>query len=150
MDDRCLPHSRVAFAAVCSLLALVFGLPHAIEAADRSHEHSLVGSFTTSKRYNDETNVLISISISREGAGYRLGFQGFGRALHGRAPEGAGHGHITAGIFRFRFEDSFGNRGAGTFRRSRDHYILRIELSEVAEPMLMPAYGEMPMYRDKA
>ena len=151
MHVRCLPRRAVAWAIICSVLALAdVAAAGVATAADRSRDHALVGSFSTSKRYTEQNNILISISVVREGAGYRLNFNGFGRALHGHAPEGAGLGRIKDGVYRFRFEDSFLNRGSGTFRRVRDHYLLHIEITELAEPRIMSAYGDTPLYRDKA
>ena len=134
---------------ICGVLADACLSSARLLAADPPRASSLAGSFSTSDLYSERNNISISISVVREGAGYRLNFQGYGRALHGHAPEGAGHGQITNGVFRFQFEDSFFNRGSGTFRRVRDHYLLHIDISEVAEPRIMSAYGDTPLYRDK-
>jgi hypothetical protein len=119
-------------------------LPLQLLAAD-----SLLGSFSTSDIYSKRNNISLHVSVRREDGGYRLGFQGMGHALHGHAPEGAGHGQIKDGIFRFQYQDSFSNRGSGTFRRVGDHYLLHIDISDVAEPRIMSAYGDTPLYRHK-
>jgi hypothetical protein len=134
-------YALLAYASVSSAQVL---------AKEPSRERPLIGSFSTRYRYSEENNLSISISVEREGAGYRLGFQGYGRALHGHAPEGSGEGEIKDGIFRFQFQDSFSNRGTGTFRRVGRRYLLHIDISEVAESRIMAAYGDdIPLYRDK-
>jgi hypothetical protein len=116
----------------------------------RESRQLLVGSFRTSEAYSERNSLQISIVIEREDAGYRLDFQGYGRAIHGHAADGEGRGKIKEGVFRFQFEDSFFNRGSGTFRRVGDHYILHIDISEIAQPRIMAAYGDdIPLYRDK-
>lgn len=119
------------------------------DPAKKRELDSLVGSFSTSDRYSERNNISLSISVRREEGGYRLGFQGMGHALHGHAPEGSGYGRIKDGVFRFKFEDSFSNRGSGTFRKVGDHYLLHIDISDVAEPSILSAYGDTPLYRDK-
>jgi hypothetical protein len=141
---------RIAGAAVltiCSVLSPQVGTAN--QKPSRSAD-SLLGSFSTSERYSEQNNISISISVRREDGTYQLGFQGMGRALHGHAPEGSGHGQIKEGVFRFQFEDSFSNRDSGTFRKVGDHYLLHIDISDVAEPRIMSAYGDTPLYRDKA
>ena len=151
---RCLLqlHHSVFRIAVAAVLTIWFVLSPQVRSADQTHSRSadaLLGSFSTSDRYNEDNNISISISIRREDGSYSLGFQGMGRALHGHAPEGAGHGQIKKGVFRFQFEDSFFNRGTGTFRKVGDHYLLHIDISDIAEPSIMSAYGDTPLYRDK-
>jgi hypothetical protein len=144
-----LPRDSVARMALCTVLVCTFVFSGQLAAAESSRGRSLIGSFGTSDSYNERNNISIWISVKWEGAGYRLNFQGGGRALHGHAPEGGGHGQIRNGVFHFQFEDSFPNRGSGTFRRVGDRYLLHIEISDIAEPSIMSAYGETPLYRDK-
>jgi hypothetical protein len=134
---------RAPFVVFGILISCV--LPLQLLAAD-----SLLGSFSTSDSYSKRNNISLYVSVRREDGGYRLGFQGMGHALHGHAPEGGGHGQIKDGVFHFQFEDSFSNRGSGTFRRVGDHYLLHIDISDVAEPSIMSAYGDTPLHRDKA
>jgi|GEM_PF-3107407 len=119
------------------------------EARNKSAE-TLLGSFSTSDDYGERNGISISISVQREEDGYRLNFQGTstGRAGHGHAPEGGGHGQIREGVFRFEFQDSFLNRGSGTFRRAGKHYLLHIEISHVAESRIMSFYDDTPLQRD--
>jgi hypothetical protein len=133
-------------------VAAVLTVSPQVRAADQTHSRSadaLLGKFSTSDRYSEQNNISISISVRRENGSYQLGFQGMGRALHGHAPEGSGNGQIEGGVFRFRFQDSFSNRGFRTFRGVGDHYLLHIEISDVAEPRIMAAYDDTPLYRAK-
>jgi hypothetical protein len=136
--------SRELFAPSTALLLLVAAGP--LQAREPK---PFLGSFSTSEAYSKRNNLSVSISVARDGDGYRLNFQGWGHALHGHAPEGDGYGQFTDGAFRFQFEDSFLNKGSGTFRRNGDHYLLHIDISEVAEPSILSAYDDVPLYRDK-
>ena len=62
---------------------------------------------------------------------------------HGAAPDGGGDGRVDAnGIFRFTYEDSFFNKGRGTFRRTKRGYLLSIHIDDVQDSRCMPFYGE--------
>ena len=54
-----------------------------------------------------------------------------------------GEGQIKDGVFHFEFQDSFGPTEAQTFRHvGRRSSLLHIDISEVAEPRIMDAYGD--------
>ena len=143
---QCVFHVAILAASASACILLLQST--AADSARTSSSDSLLGSFSTSDSYNKHNNISLHISVQREDGSYRLNFQGMGRALHGHAPEGGGRGKIVGRILRFQFEDSFFNRGTGTFRKLGDHYLLRIDISVVAEPSILSAYGDTPVYRD--
>lgn len=147
-------HSSMIFRLPCLFILsslVLAGLQQSAagEVRDKSGE-TLLGSYSTSDNYSERNGISISISVHREEGGYRLNFQGTstGRAGHGHAPEGGGHGQIKDGVFLFEFQDSFSNRGSGTFRRAGKHYLLHIDISHLAEPRIIVFYDDIPLQRD--
>lgn len=68
-------------------------------------------------------------------AKYSLEFGAGHSDAHGAAPDGSGDGQIGSdGILRFSFEDSFSNKGKGTFQHSKRGYILLIQISDAQDP----------------
>lgn len=98
----------------------------------------------------DPRDVYLSVSVVRDGGKYSLGLMAAHPDAHGAAPDGGGAGRIGAdGVLRFEFEDSFSNRGSGTFRRARGGYGLSIHIDEVHESRCLPFYGTHVLRRVK-
>jgi hypothetical protein len=101
--------------------------------------------FSNGQERND---VGIEITISRDERGYVLGFQAAHPDAHGAAPDGEGVGRIGPdGVFRFTYEDSFSNRGTGTFRHGPRGYELSIQITEVVDPRCMAFYDDFTFER---
>ncbi len=67
---------------------------------------------------------------------------------HGAAPDGSGEGRVDAhGTLRFTYEDSFSNKGDGTFRRAKGGYLLSIHIQDVQDSRCLPFYGEHLLQR---
>lgn len=137
-----------------SLLAWLLGvsllLIGDLYAADATSSLSggLVGTYFYESHNGGSYEVIIEVSISREGKRYVLGFQGAHPEAKGAAPEGGGTGKIGAdGVLRFPYEDSFSNRGTGSFRRTRHGYRLIIDITHLREPRCDMFYGDWPMRR---
>lgn len=70
---------------------------------------------------------------------------------HGAAPDGGGEGEVDrAGVFRFTYEDSFSNKGTGTFRRTRKGYLLSIKIDDVQDSRCLVFYGDKTLQRRSA
>ena len=68
---------------------------------------------------------------------------------HGAAPDGEGEGRIDRdGVLRFTYEDSFSNKGTGTFRRAKKGYLLTVQIDQVEESRCLVFYGEHTFQRD--
>jgi hypothetical protein len=105
-------------------------------------ERQLVGDY----RYETDSDsiyaVYIDFSVWRDGDKVVIGFQGAHPRGAGAAPEGGGTGHIDSdGVLRFEYEDSFFNKGKGTFRRTKQGYKLFIHIDDLAEPRCAMYYG---------
>jgi hypothetical protein len=103
----------------------------------------LIGKFVceSGKERND---VAIYITVSAEPDGkLSLALTAAHPDGHGAAPDGDGEGRVDAdGIFRFTYEDSFLNKGEGTFRRVKGGYLLSIHIQDVQDSRCLPFYGE--------
>ena len=103
---------------------------------------SLIGSYQFSSG-SEPDDVYISITVSQSGRKTHLDFQADHPDGHGAAPDGNGTGEIGPdGVFRFTYEDSFSNRGTGTFQHSPRGYELSIKISDVSDPRCMMFYGD--------
>lgn len=70
---------------------------------------------------------------------------------HGAAPDGGGEGEVDReGVFRFSYEDSFSNKGTGTFRRTKKGYLLSIKIDDVQDSRCLVFYGEKTLQRRSA
>ncbi len=68
---------------------------------------------------------------------------------HGAAPDGDGEGRIDRdGVLRFTYEDSFFNKGTGTFRRTKKGYLLSIQIDHVEDSRCLVFYGEHTFQRE--
>jgi len=93
-------------------------------------------------------DVDVTVTVSHGSDGYHLGFEGAHPDGSGAAPDGDGTGQIGPdGVFSFDFEDSFSNRGTGTFRRTSGGYALSINITTVADSSCMMFYGDMTLHR---
>ena len=67
---------------------------------------------------------------------------------HGAAPDGDGEGRIDRdGVLRFTYEDSFFNKGTGTFRHTKKGYLLSIQVDHVEDSRCLVFYGEHTLQR---
>ena len=93
-------------------------------------------------------DVHIDFSVWREGGQITIGFQGTHPRAAGAAPEGGGTGRIDSdGVLRFKYEDSFFNKGTGTFRRIKNTYKLSIDITDMQEPRCAMYYGDFVLKR---
>lgn len=105
-------------------------------------ERELIGDFRHEAKSDSIYAVYIDLSVSREGDKIVIGFQGAHPHAAGAAPEGGGTGQIDSnGVLRFEYEDSFSNKGTGTFQRTKNGYRLFIHIVDLAEPRCAMYYG---------
>jgi hypothetical protein len=128
------------------IAASVFLLQSAVLVA--SSRPDLVGEFADDTDSEPDSVVLsVTVKLQSDGtlsltlmAGYPDG--------HGAAPDGSGEGHVdSSGILHFSYEDSFSNKGDGTFRRTKKGYLLSIHISDVEDSRCLPFYGEHTLQR---
>jgi len=126
------------------LCGCVFLLAVCFAPAATPGTHDLIGEFEYVEGHTQPHDRNIQVSVTREANG-RLAIS-FGASHfdgHGAAPDGDGSGETGPdGIFRFTFEDSFSNKGKGTFEYTKRGYILLIEIQDVQDPRCMMFYGE--------
>jgi hypothetical protein len=80
------------------------------------------------------------------GDDYFVSFLAYVPDAHGAAPDGGGVGRLGPdGVLRFSCEDSFSNRGAGSFRRTANGSALSIHIDDVHDPRCMMFYGEFTL-----
>lgn len=103
----------------------------------------LLGKFAC-KSGAERDSVSINITVTAESDGkLSLALTAAHPDGHGAAPDGEGDGRVDAnGTFRFTYEDSFFNKGDGTFRRAKNGYLLSIRIQDVRESRCLPFYGE--------
>lgn len=88
------------------------------------------------------------VRITESGGRYTLEFSFGYLDGHGAAPDGNGTGKLDAhGVLSFQFEDSFSNRGRGTFRTDHNGHWLLIQIDQVEEPRCLAFYGKVRMAR---
>jgi hypothetical protein len=88
------------------------------------------------------------VHITESGGRYTLEFSFGYLDGHGAAPDGTGTGTLDAnGVLSFQFEDSFSNRGRGTFRTDHNGHWLLIQIDQVEEPRCLAFYGKIRMAR---
>jgi hypothetical protein len=131
---------------IMGIAASVFLLSSAVLVA--SSRSDLVGEFG-SDTGSDRDSVVLSVSVTSQSNGkLSLSFMASHPDGHGAAPDGGGEGHVDSkGILHFNYEDSFSNKGDGTFRRTGKGYLLSIHISDVQEPRCLPFYGEHTLQR---
>lgn len=94
------------------------------------------------------TGTFLIAEVTGSGPKLRLELEAGHPDGHGAAPNGKGTGTVGAdGVFRFAYTDSFGNKGAGTFRRAAKGYALSINLTSVADARCQAFYGEHILQR---
>jgi hypothetical protein len=109
----------------------------------------LTGSFVH-RSGSDQDAVSISVTVEARADGkYLFSLMAAHPDAHGAAPDGDGEGRIGPnGVLRFAYEDSFSNKGTGTFRRTKKGYLLSIDIDHVADPRCLVFYGEHAFQRD--
>ena len=109
----------------------------------------LTGSFVH-KGGSDRDAVAISVTVEAGSAGkFLFSLTAAHPDAHGAAPDGDGEGRIDReGVLRFTYEDSFFNKGTGTFRRAKKGYLLSINIDHVEEPRCLAFYGEHTLQRE--
>lgn len=61
---------------------------------------------------------------------------------HGAAPEAEGPGTVSGNTLKFKFEDSFGNKGTGTVTRAGKDVVVSINPTHMAEARCAQFYGD--------
>jgi hypothetical protein len=109
----------------------------------------LMGSFLHESG-SDRDAVSISISVEAGADGkFSLSLMAAHPDAHGAAPDGSGEGRIDRdGVLRFTYEDSFFNKGTGTFRRTNKGYLLSIQIDHVEDSRCLEFYREHTFLRD--
>ena len=109
----------------------------------------LMGSFVHESG-SDRDAVAISVTVQAAADGkFSLSLMAAPPDAHGAAPDGNGEGRIDRdGILRFTYEDSFFNKGTGTFRRTKKGYLLSIQVDQVEDSRCLVFYGEHTLQRD--
>ena len=103
----------------------------------------LAGSFVHESG-SDRDAVAISVTVEAEADGkFSLSLMAAHPDAHGAAPDGGGEGRVDHdGVLRFTYEDSFSNKGTGTFRRTKKAYLLSINIDHIEDPRCLVFYGE--------
>ena len=109
----------------------------------------LVGSFVHESG-SDRNAVAISVTVESGADGkFSLSLMAAHPDAHGAAPDGGGEGRVDHdGVLRFTYEDSFFNKGTGTFRRTTRAYLLSIQIDHVEDSRCLVFYGEHTLQRD--
>ena len=106
------------------------------------HERQLIGDYRYETKSDSVYAVYIDFSVWREGDKIVIGFEGAHPHAAGAAPEGGGTGQIDSeGVLRFEYEDSFSNKGTGTFQRVKNGYKLFIQIDGLVEERCAMYYG---------
>jgi len=108
----------------------------------------LMGSFVHESG-SDRDAVAISITVEAGADGkISLSLMAAHPDAHGAAPDGDGEGRIDRdGVLRFTYEDSFFNKGTGTFRHTKKGYLLSIHVDHVEDSRCLVFYGEHTLQR---
>jgi len=103
---------------------------------------SLQGQFEYAESSPKDRNIQLTVT-SGSNSIYDVEFLAGHYDGHGAAPDGSGSGAIGPdGVLRFTFEDSFSNKGKGTFQRSKKGFILEITIDDIQDSRCMMFYGE--------
>lgn len=99
---------------------------------------------------SDRDALAISVTVEAEADGkFSLSLMAAHPDAHGAAPDGGGEGRVDYdGVLRFTYEDSFSNKGTGTFRRTTKAYLLSIQIDHVEDSRCLVFYGEHTLQRD--
>jgi len=113
-------------------------------AAPTPSNQSLLGKFEYSEGRTSPKDRNIQLTVtSGSNSQYNIEFSAGHYDGEGAAPDGDGSGAIGPdGILRFTFEDSFSNKGKGTFQRSKKGFILQITIEDVQDSRCMMFYEE--------
>ena len=98
---------------------------------------------------SERDDVAIYVTVKAEGDGkFSLALMAAHPDGHGAAPDGDGEGRVDHdGVLRFPFQDSFFNKGTGTFQRTKDGYVLSIHIADVQDARCLAYYGEHTLQR---
>jgi len=93
--------------------------------------------------------VAISVTVEAEAEGkFSLSLMAAHPDANGAAPDGNGEGRVDHdGVLHFTYEDSFANKGKGTFRRTGKGYLLSIQIDQVEDTRCLVFYGEHTLQR---
>jgi hypothetical protein len=108
-----------------------------VRAADTS---SWAGEYRAEKFLNDRA--VFQLTIEQSGGAMRVTFDGAYVDGHGAAPQGQGPAKVSGNTLQFKFEDSFGNTGTGTIKRTGDGIIVSMKTSHVAEARCLVFYQQ--------
>jgi len=125
----------IMFAACASVVLAVAG-------------SDLMGSFRHESG-SERDAVAISVTVEAGASGkFSLSLMAAHPDAHGAAPDGEGEGRIDPdGVLRFTYEDSFYNKGTGTFRHAKTGYLLSIQIAQVEDSRCLVFYGEHTLQR---
>lgn len=123
-----------SFAAAILLLA---GLTLTTQAADSS---PWAGQYRDDKFLGDRA--VFQLSIEQSGSVIQVSFDAAWDDAHGAAPEAQGPAKISGNTLTFKFEDSFGNSGTGTVKRSGNDILITINPTHVADARCLSFYGK--------
>ena len=137
MNPRFLPLALLAlFGVSCGPLSRT-----EIPYLHRPDPNRITGFFEASPADPDPAHALREVSVTPEGKGATV-------AVHAHVAggedelDGGGPGKMNRkGVLRFDFSDSYGNRGAGTFRRKDKAFEINITITEVGDARCLPYYG---------
>lgn len=104
----------------------------------------MIGHYVYSAMDEAHGGTQLTLDVTR-GADGKLAVAYTGTRGHnpGVAPEGSGSGSVDAkGVLHFDYEDSFGNKGAGSIRSVPHGCRLVIDIKQVMETRCLPFYGE--------
>jgi hypothetical protein len=123
--------------SVAAAIIFLAGFSRAIQAADSS---SWVGEYRDDKFLGDRA--VFQLSIEQSGSAMQVSFDAAWDDAHGAAPEAQGPAKVLGNTLTFKFEDSFGNSGAGTITRSGNDILVTINPTHVAESRCLAFYGK--------
>ncbi|MEI9897899.1 MAG: hypothetical protein WDN28_29595 [Chthoniobacter sp.] len=122
-----------------ALLAITLTTRAADPVAD-----SLTGHYELAKR----SNAPLSFDVLQKGKSATTSFSAAHSDGSGAAPDGDGEGSLNAkGELEFKWTDTFGNAGTGSFRREGKLYHLSLKTTKVVDPRATVFYGEIALKR---
>ena len=138
---------RPMFGSKKLLASIMFAVCASVVLAGAGSD--LTGSFVHESG-SDRDAVAISLTVEAGAdSKFSLSLMAAHPDAHGAAPDGNGEGRIDRDeVLRFTYEDSFSNKGNGTFRHTKKGYLLSIQIDHVEDSRCVEFYGEHTFLRD--